>query len=95
MLTQINYSEISGEEAGDMWWRVEVNAISVYVDGVKKEVELGRGVNGGINPVAVVDSGVARVLMTPTLASGVWGALGINPASDGNCEFRQIFSVLF
>lgn len=63
-----------------------MKAITVYVNGTALSIAVGRGVSGGVFPEAVLDSGVPFIIATPSLASGIWGALGINPAADGNCQ---------
>ncbi len=78
-----------------------VVAINVYVNGVKEIIDTGVGVNvaddenGNSFPQAVLDSGVPSILATPTLANGIWGALGIGPAADGNCESSALIYVSF
>ncbi len=58
----------------------------MYVNGVARSVNLGKSVDGGPYPDAVLDTGVPYIIATPSLANAIWGSLGIGPASDGNCE---------
>lgn len=71
-----------------------MRGLTVYVDGDAKEIDLGRGKSGGVFPSAVLDSGVPVILTSTSIANGIYGALGIGPASDGNCEsvFYSFFS---
>ena len=62
-----------------------MKAITVYMNGTKERVQLGSSVTGASSPVAVLDSGVSVILTTSDIANGIYGAIGINPASDGMC----------
>ena len=68
-----------------------MRAITVYVDGVAKSVALGRGVKGTLWPIAVLDTGVPTILTTSNLANGIYGAIGVEPGKDGNCESFSVF----
>lgn len=75
-----------------------MRGVTVYVDGVPKEVDLGLGKSGSVFPSAVLDSGVPVILTTTSIANAIYGALGVGPASDGNCEycfFLLLFSCSF
>lgn len=63
-----------------------MRAITVWVGGEAREVDVGRGVMGSVFPSAVLDSGVPLILASGRIANGVWGALGVSPADDGMCE---------
>lgn len=71
-----------------------MQAVSVYVGGQKQSITLGRGKDGGVFPTAVLGSGVQVILTSTAMANAIYGALGIGPASDGNCEspFKNIHS---
>ena len=63
-------------------------AIIVISDGVLKPIELSASVtnaDGGKQNV-ILDSGVPIIITTQQIANAIYGALGIGPASDGNCE---------
>lgn len=82
----VMYGSVIPEASGAHFWKVELRAISVYVNGTRKDVNLGRSVTGSVFPEAILDSGVPFIIATPAIANGVWGALGIGPAGDGNCQ---------
>ena len=84
--SKVLYSSTISEEQGAMFWKVELRALTVYVNGTKMNVDIGNSVSGNVFPEAILDSGVPYIIATPWLANGIWGALGIGPASDGNCE---------
>ncbi|KAH9478959.1 Pepsin A [Psilocybe cubensis] len=81
--SKVQYAQLVAEASGTLFWKVGVRAITVYVDGQRKEVDVGRGGAGGAFPSAVVDSGVPLILATSAIANAVYGALGVEPASDG------------
>jgi hypothetical protein len=54
-------------------------------------VTIPRGVKGTAFPVAVLDSGVPLIITTSEIANGIYGALGIGPAADGQCGLPLIF----
>jgi hypothetical protein len=84
--SKVHYSNIVSEGSGAMFWKVSVTAITVYADGVRKEVNTGPSSSGSTFPTAVLDTGVPVILTTSAIANGIYGALDIHPAQDTNCE---------
>ncbi|KAI6022034.1 aspartic peptidase domain-containing protein [Pisolithus marmoratus] len=80
--TQIRYSELISQTVGELYWKTHIMAITVYVNGQAKPVGLA-SLSGSVLPAAVLDSGMPVILTTSTIANGIYGALGISPASDG------------
>jgi hypothetical protein len=76
---------VVSDDQGTLFWKTYVRAITVYVDSVAKPVAVPRGVEGTAYSIAVLDSGVPLIITTSTIANGIYGALGIGPASDGQC----------
>jgi hypothetical protein len=68
-----------------------VRAITVYVDGVAKQVQLGTLNTGAPFLNAVLDSGTPLIFTTRTIANAIYGSIGITPAADGMC--KNIFPV--
>jgi len=85
--SKVLYSTLVTDRAGILFWKVNVRGITVYVDGVPHRVTLGRSASGGVFPTAILDSGVPVILTTPAIANAIYGAIGIDPASDGKCMF--------
>ncbi|KAF8240439.1 acid protease [Tricholoma matsutake] len=85
--SKIQYSTLVSESTGTLFWKVEVRAITVYVGGQMKPVQIGRSNTGAMYPSAVLDTGVPLILTTSEVANGIYGAIGINPGSDGQCAF--------
>jgi hypothetical protein len=81
------YSTIVSDPLGNLFWKSNVEAITVYVDGVPKPITLGASATGGPFLTATLDTGVPFILTTTPIANGIYGALGISPASDGQCKF--------
>ena len=84
--SKVHYSNIVSEGNGAMFWKISVTAITVYADGVVKEVNTGPSISGSAFPTAVLDTGVPVILATSTIANGIYGALDIHPAQDQNCK---------
>jgi hypothetical protein len=63
-----------------------VRAITVYVNGTAKKVQLGPSNTGAVFPNAVLDSGTALIFTTTTIANAIYGSIGIAPGADGMCE---------
>ncbi|KAI5124396.1 hypothetical protein M0805_008281 [Coniferiporia weirii] len=82
--SNVTYSTPLSESDGVHFWKVELRALTVYVNGVANYIDIGRSVSGNVFPEAVLDTGVPYIISTPAIANAVWGALGIGPASDGN-----------
>ena len=82
--SQIRYSSLVRESVGTLFWKTAVRAITVYVNGRAHPVAL-QSLSSTSKPTALLDSGVPLIITTPALANGIYGALGIGPASDGNC----------
>ncbi|KAF9544169.1 acid protease, partial [Agrocybe pediades] len=76
--SKINYRTLVSERSGTLFWKASIRGISVYVDGIEKAVDIARSNTG-----SVLDSGVPLSLMTTTIANGIYGAIGVSPASDG------------
>ncbi|KAH9015049.1 aspartic peptidase domain-containing protein [Lactarius pseudohatsudake] len=81
--SKIQYSTLVSDHQGILFWEAEVRAITVYVNGTTLPVELGHSRSGNVFPVAVLDSGVPFILAATNIANGIYGALGIGPAADG------------
>ncbi|PFH53321.1 hypothetical protein AMATHDRAFT_137710, partial [Amanita thiersii Skay4041] len=81
--SKVRYSTLVGDRSGILFWKVTVRAITVYVNGFPRSVEVGRSNTGAVFPSAVLDSGVPYILTTSKIANGIYGALGIGPGADG------------
>ena len=81
----ILYSSLVSDKPGIIFWKVTVKAITVYVNGTTERIQLGRSVTDASTPIAVLDSGVSVILTTSDIANGIYGAIGIGPASNGMC----------
>lgn len=68
-----------------------MRAITIYVNGVAKQVQLGTSNTGAAFPNAILDSGTPLIFTTTTIANAIYGSIGITPATDGMC--KEIFSV--
>jgi len=93
-LSQLAWAQVLPTTSGYLHWRTQISEIIVTDDqGVEKSVALSRSlVDGGRSslwPVAVLDTGGSSVLMRSDLANGLYGAIGIGPASDGMCKRRH------
>lgn len=84
--SKINYATLVSERDGVLFWKTIVRAITVYVDGQAKPIVLGHSAQGGVFPTATLDTGVPVILTTSAVANGIYGALGISPANDGQCK---------
>lgn len=87
--SKVAYSSLVSNSGSAFFWKDEVRAITVYVDGEARSVSLGKSVTGDAFPDAVLDTGIPYIIATPSLANAIWGSLGIGPASDGNCEYTE------
>ncbi|KAF8551129.1 acid protease [Imleria badia] len=81
--SQIRYSSLVTESIGTLLWKTTVRATTVYANGQAHPIAL-QSLSGATEPTALLDSGLPLIITTPVLANGIYGALGINPASDGN-----------
>ncbi|KAF8888717.1 aspartic peptidase domain-containing protein [Gymnopilus junonius] len=81
--SKITYDTLVSEAAGSLFWKTSVRAITVWVNGEEKNVQLGRSNTGAVWPSAVMDTGVPVILTTSTIANAVYGAIGVQPANDG------------
>jgi hypothetical protein len=88
--SKINYSTLVSENGDALFWKTNVRAVTVYVDGVARSVSLTDSVTGTVFPTALLDSGVPLIITTSSVANGIYGALGVNPASDGQCSCFDI-----
>ncbi|KAG6877721.1 hypothetical protein C0993_004658 [Termitomyces sp. T159_Od127] len=79
----VQYAALESEREGTLFWKVSVREITVWVDGEARPVQIGTSRNGAQFPSAVLDSGVPVIFAPSAVANGIYGAIGINPASDG------------
>ena len=82
------FMDLIASSSGDPFWRVSLESITAWIDGVPKPVTLQRSSvvgNTGF-PVAIVDTGGSAILATREIANGIYGAWQIGPALDGNCQ---------
>ena len=84
--SKLKYSTVVSQKQGTFFWEVEVRAITLYVNGSPQSISIDRPRSGNPFPTAVLDSGVPFILTSTSLANGIYGALGIGPASDGQCK---------
>ena len=89
--SQLTWAQVLPTTSGYLHWRTQISEIIVTDDqGIEKSVSLSRSlVDGGrlsLWPVAVLDTGGSNILMRSDLANGLYGAIGIGPASDGMCK---------
>ncbi|KAF9218776.1 acid protease [Gyrodon lividus] len=81
--TKIQYSSLVSDSFGTLFWKTTVRAITVYVNGQARSIAL-HSLSGAVYPTALLDSGVPLIITTSEIANGIYGALGVGPASDGN-----------
>lgn len=84
--SKVQYTTVVSDTDGTLYWKTDVRAITVYVDGVAKSITVGRGVKSTPWPIAVLDTWVPTIVATSALANGIYGAMGVLPAQDGNCK---------
>ncbi|THG94158.1 hypothetical protein EW026_g7256, partial [Hermanssonia centrifuga] len=82
--SKIQYSPVASTSNGALWWQAHIWAVTVYVDGQPKQVTLSTSSSTRFSPTAVIDSGMPIIMASKSIADGIYGALGIGPASDGN-----------
>lgn len=95
--SRVIYSTVVPQKMGILFWEVEVDAITLYVDGSPMVVQIDHPRSGNAYPTAVLDTGVPFILTSTNVANGIYGALGIGPAADGQCKniHRQSWSHQF
>ncbi|KAF8495746.1 aspartic peptidase domain-containing protein [Russula emetica] len=83
--SRVNYSPVvlDPSRRGTPFWELQVSAITLYVNSSRKSVNLDAPRSGNALPTAILDSGVPSILATSDIANGIYGSLGIGPASDG------------
>ena len=103
--SQLTWAQVLSTTSGYLHWRTQISEIIVTDDqGIERSVSLSRSlVDGGRSslwPVAVLDTGGSNILMRSDLANGLYGAIGIGPASDGMCKrhhfnlYRSVYNPL-
>ncbi|KAF9448534.1 acid protease [Macrolepiota fuliginosa MF-IS2] len=80
----VRYSAVVSNPTGSLFWKAGVRAITVYVNGQPRPVDIGRSNTGGVFPSAVIDSGVPYIFTTSKVANAIYGAIDVHPAQDGN-----------
>lgn len=84
--SKIHFYDVVPGEAASTYWRVQLRAVTAYVNGIAAPINLGRSiaVPDVANPVAVFDTGAPLILVSVNLANAIYGAYGISPPLDGN-----------
>ncbi|KAI0738767.1 aspartic peptidase domain-containing protein [Daedaleopsis nitida] len=81
--SKIEYATVVATSSnGPLWWQANIEGINVYVNGVRKPVTVSSTSARG--PTAILDSGAPLIVATRSIANGIYGALGVSPAADGN-----------
>ena len=88
--SKVLYSTLVSDRNGALYWKTSVRAITVYVNGVARPIDIGHSNSGAVFPSAVLDSGIPLILTTSSIANGIYGALGIGPAADGYCTLCEV-----
>ncbi|KAH9959375.1 aspartic peptidase domain-containing protein [Russula compacta] len=81
--SKVKYTTVASQPQGTLFWEVSVRAITLYVNGSPHSINLSHPRSGNTYPTAVLDSGVPFILTSTNVANGIYGALGIGPAADG------------
>ena len=89
--SKVEYTSLVVEASGAYFWKTTVSAITVWVNGSPMPITLMSNEGGGQQVTAVVDSGMPIILTSVGIANGIYGALGVGPSSDGQCEFSPFF----
>jgi hypothetical protein len=84
--SRLSYSAVvqNMDRQGTPFWELQVSAITLYANGTRNSIQLD-ALRSAL-PTAILDSGVPSILATSNIANGIYGALGIGPASDGQCK---------
>ncbi|KAJ4475081.1 acid protease [Lentinula aciculospora] len=73
----------TGISAGNLFWKADIEDITVWVNGQAKTVTLQKS-SYESSPTAILDTGVPLILSTKVIADAIYGAIGVSPASDGS-----------
>ncbi|KAG6851420.1 hypothetical protein C0991_009309, partial [Blastosporella zonata] len=80
---RVQYTEPLSEHVGALFWKAPVKAITVWAEGIELPVQLGQSNTGAQYPSALLDSGTPLIFTTRAVANGIYGAIGISAATDG------------
>lgn len=80
---RIKYISLLSERTGTLFWKTGVRDISVWVNGEQHTIDMGQSGTGSAFPSAIIDSGVPLLLTTSKIANAIYGAINVQPASDG------------
>lgn len=72
---------------GPFYWKAAVHGITVYTNSSRMPIQLGRGAMGAF-PSVVLDTGVPTIITTKAVADAIYGAIGVQAASDNMCRSR-------
>lgn len=75
---------LTSDGVASLFWKSNIENITVWVDGQAKPIALQN--SSSSYPSAILDTGVPVILATKVIADAIYGAIGVTPASDGNCE---------
>ncbi|KAI0775640.1 aspartic peptidase domain-containing protein [Trametes elegans] len=83
--SKIQYSSVVAQPTGSLYWQADISAITVYTNGQPRRVNIPLvSVATHGPPSAILDSGIPLIIASPEITYGIYGAMDIGPASDGN-----------
>ena len=83
----------AGTSAGFLFWKSAIQDITVWVNGQPKTIALQESSHESY-PSAILDTGTPIILSTKVIADAIYGAIGVSPASDGNCKYQSHYRLL-
>ena len=89
--SKVEYSTLWNNRGGTMIWKTDIQAITICVNSVPRLISLPIGIKSTTYLVAVLDSTALFIITTSEVVNGIYGALGIRPAADGQCKWSFIF----
>jgi hypothetical protein len=95
--SQLAWAQLLSTPSGYLHWRTPISEIIVNDEqGNDRSLSLNRSLvdsgQSSLWPVAVLDTGGSNILMRRDLANGLYGTIGIGPASDGKCKLARLFN---
>ncbi|KAG8804886.1 hypothetical protein FRC17_005850, partial [Serendipita sp. 399] len=81
--SNIQWATMTSTGLGYTHWRTRMTAVTVYKDGAVLEVQMPRGGDGGMQPIAALDTGGSTMLASRRICDAIYGSWGVSISEDG------------
>ncbi|KAG8814173.1 hypothetical protein FRC18_002085, partial [Serendipita sp. 400] len=80
---KIQWAAMTSTSLGYTHWKTRMTSVTVFKDGAVLDVQLPRGGDGGMQPIAALDTGGSIMLASKKICDAIYGSWGVSISEDG------------